>query len=357
MTDEPAPVVPPAQDPAASERARVESPRARRFDALPVLYLLGFVVLSGALVYLYRHPAIRVLPAQEAGLVDTLQQQVETLGGRIGRLESRPAPAAAAPAADLAPLEARIAELEKRPAGSAGAPVDLAPLTARLAEVERRPAPPPPVPPPPPVDLGPLTARLGALEAQGRSAVEALTRRLDALEPRIATAEAQAKQTAGALAAIADRSQRVSRLQAAAAALEAGQKLGDIPGAPPALARFAQEAPPTDAALRLSFGRAAEAAQRASQPAIMEDQPFATRLWNRAQQVVTVRQGDRVLLGDPVAGVLAHAREALDAGDLRGAVAALDGLAGPAAAAMSGWTSQARALIEARAALSGMAAG
>ncbi len=355
MTDEPVPAIPPTHDPSPSQRARVEGPRARRrFDALPVLYLLGFVVLSGALIYLYRHPAVPAVPAQETALVETLQQQMEALGGRIGRLESR----ATAPAANLAPLEARVADLEKRPTGAPGTAADLAPLlaplTARLAEVERRPVAPPP---PPPVDLGPLTARLDALESRGRAAAEALTRRLDSLEPRIAAAESQAKQTAGALGAIAERSQRVSRLQAAGAALEAGQKLGDIPGAPPALARFAQEAPPTDAALRLSFGRAAEAAQRASQPAIMEDKPFATRLWNRAQQVVTVRQGDRVLLGDPVAGVLAHAREALDAGDLRGAVDALDGLAGPAAAAMSGWTSQARSLLDARAALSGMAAG
>ena len=55
-----------------------------------------------------------------------------------------------------------------------------------------------------------------------------------------------------------------------------------------------------------------------------------------------MRQGDRVLLGDPIAGVLAGAREKLDAGDLAGAVKALDGLAGPAGAAMKPWVDQAR---------------
>ena len=89
----------------------------------------------------------------------------------------------------------------------------------------------------------------------------------------------------------------------------------------------------------------------------MDDQDFGSRLWNRAQQIVTVRQGDRVLLGDPIAGVLQHAREQLDAGDLAGAVKGLDGLAGPAAAAMKPWTDQAHALLDARAAIASMAAG
>jgi len=208
----------------------------------------------------------------------------------------------------------------------------------------------------PPVDLGPVSSRIDQLAAQARDAAAQADKRLDAIDARIAAVETQAKQTASALDAINQRTQRAVRLQGASAALAAGQKLGEIPGAPPALARFATDAPPTEAGLRLSFEKYAEAAQKASQPAIMDNQDFGTRLWNRAQQVVTVRQGDRVLLGDPLAGVIAHAREALDAGDLQGAVKTLDGLAGPAAAAMKPWTDQARALLEARAAIASMAA-
>ena len=63
-----------------------------------------------------------------------------------------------------------------------------------------------------------------------------------------------------------------------------------------------------------------------------------------------------MLLGDPVSGILAHARQALDAGDLAGALAALKGLAGPAAAAMADWVGQAQALLDARAALASMTA-
>ena len=369
MTDDTHPI--PAPMP---ERARVDGPAPRRFDTLPILYLVGFVVLASALAYLWRHPAGSVVPPQDGNRVETLQQQVHTLAGRVAQLEQRPT--AVPPAPDLAPFDARITELEKRPsvtvpangAPPAPATVNLAPLEARLTELEHRP------PPAPPADLGPLTAGLAALTAKQvsdagtlngkldsldgriRSSATAITGRLDALEARAGAVEQQVKQTAGQLGAIADHAQRLSRIQAASAALESGQRLGDIPGAPPAVTRFAHNAPPTDAALRLSFNQAAEAAQRASQPAIMDDKPFATRLWTRAQQSVTVRQGDRVLLGDPVSGVLAHARQALEAGDLAGAVNTLDGLAGPAAAAMQGWTGQARALLEARAALAGMAA-
>ncbi|MBV8913356.1 MAG: hypothetical protein JOZ05_09990, partial [Acetobacteraceae bacterium] len=230
----------------------------------------------------------------------------------------------------------------------------------------------------PQVDLGPLTSRVEQLAAQGRTVADQIDRRLDAIETRIGTVEAlakqtaatadaidqrvgaveaQAKQTASTVDAIKGRAERVALLQAASAALAAGQKVPPIPGAPPALARFASEQPPTEASLRQSFETYADQAQKASQPAIMDNRDLGARLWNRAQQVVTVRQGDRVLLGDPIAGVIAHAREALDAGDLAGAVKSLDGLAGPAAAAMKPWVEQARALLDARSAIASMAAG
>lgn len=324
----PAPASPP-------ERARIDGPPSRRRrDFLPLLYVLGFLVLGGSLFYLYRHPGVPASVIQDAARVDTLQQQLQSIGDRLTQLEQRPAPS----------------------------PPNLGPLETRIAALEQRPASLPAVPPAPPVNLGPLSSRLdgvasrldGAAAKQG-SDMAALAARLDTLDGRVAAAEKQGATVAGQLGAVTDRSQRVTRIQAAATALETGRKLGDIPGAPPALTRFANDAPPTEAALRLSFATAAEAAQRASQPAIMDDKPFATRLWTRAQQSVTVRQGDRVLLGDPIAGVLTHARETLDAGDLAGTIAVLDGLAGPAAQAMAGWTGQARALLDARAALATMA--
>jgi hypothetical protein len=335
----------------APERVRVEGPPPRkRFDALPLLYLLGFLVLAGSLFYLYRNPSTPPGVEQAAARVDTLQEQIQSLTDRLAQVEQRPAPA---PPPSLAPLEARIATLERRPVPVAPAAQDLGPITARLDAVSSKQS----------ADMQNLTTRVddvlakqGSELAKQGSDMKGLTARLDTLEGRLAALEKQDSGLSGQIAGITERAQRISRIQAASAALEAGQKLGDIPGAPPALAQFAHDAPPTEAGLRLSFNSAAEAAQRASQPAIMDDKPFASRLWTRAQQAVTVRQGDRVLLGDPVSGVLAHARQALDAGDLAGAITALNGLAGPAAAAMSGWVGQARALLEARAALATMAA-
>ncbi len=450
MTDptlpDPNPIPGPVADPAAPppERVRVDDAApGRRRDLLPWFYVLGFLILAGAVFYLYQNPTVPSGIQQEAVRVDTLQQQVQRLNDRLAQVEARPAPAPVdlapvnreiaalqarpAPAApNLGPLEARIAAVEARPVPP---PPNLAPLEGRIAVLEGRPAPPPvnlaplegriaglenrPTPPPvdlapldkriaavearpipPPVDLAPLESRIAAVEARpipppvdltplnGR--VDALTGRMDgltgkvdtltgqvgtltgkadalggradALEPRIGAVEQQDKQIAGQLGAVAERSQRISRVQAAMAALDAGQRLGDIPGAPPAVARYAQDTPPTEQALRGSFDKAADAAQHAEQPALTDNQSFGSRLWTRAQQAVTVRQGDNVVVGDPLAGVLGRARGLLDAGDLAGAVAAVDTLTGPPAAAMADWAGQAHGLLDARKALSGLAA-
>jgi len=88
----------------------------------------------------------------------------------------------------------------------------------------------------------------------------------------------------------------------------------------------------------------------------MEDKPFLDRLWTRAQQSVSVREGDRVLLGDPVAGVIAKARAALNGGDLAASLTALQALSGPPKAAMADWIGQAQGLLDARAAVAQLAA-
>jgi len=113
--------------------------------------------------------------------------------------------------------------------------------------------------------------------------------------------------------------------------------------------------PPTEAALRLAFPAAVQAALAAAHPP-PQGRPLLQRLWAEAQDLVTVRQGNRVLLGDPAAGMLQQARAALDAGDLAGAVGLIGGLSGEPAKAMEGWLGEARALLDARAALAAWAA-
>ena len=258
-----------------------------------------------------------------------LDQRVQAIEARVAALERRPAPVAAAQPGPVAAAQPGPAAAVG-PGGPAatGAAADLGPLQARIAALEQRPLP---APAPKPDD--------------------SLAPRLTADEARLATLE----KTAELPAQLADRANRVARIQAAFIALSAGRPLGDLPGAPPALARYATTAPPTEAALRLGFPAAAQAALAADHPA-PGDKPFMERIWAEAQDLVTIRQGERVLVGDPAAGVLAHAQTALDAGDLAGAAASVGSLSGPAAQALAAWLDQARGLLAARAALADLAA-
>jgi hypothetical protein len=192
--------------------------------------------------------------------------------------------------------------------------------------------------------------------------VASLSQRVAALEARpaggdtsvlAASVAALAQKLASVAQAGQDATQRLARIEAARAALDAGQPLGVLPGAPPALARYATVAPPTEAGLRESFNAAADAALRASRPA--EPVSLPARLLQRAESLLTVRVAGKVVAGPPAAVPLDAARHRLDAGDLAGALASLAPLDAAAAQAMAAWTGQARALLDARAALRGLA--
>jgi hypothetical protein len=308
---------------------------ARNQNLLPILYLVGFVVLAAGIVALWLNPPT-VAPPPPSPEIATLRQEVRTLQEQVARMEQRPAPAAPAPT-DLAPLTARVAALEAR---KPTPPVDLAPVEASIAALEHRPITDPALS----AKVDALALRLDALSSSVQTSGAALQGRLAPLE-----------RDAGQITALADRATRIARIQAARAALESGVKLGDLPGAPAALARYATAAPPTEASLRLSFPAVADAAMQASKPDV-DDKPFLNRAWATAQELVTLRQGDHVILGDPAAGILTRARAAVDAGDLAGAVADLGALTGPAAATVAGWKAQAQGLLDARSALADMAA-
>jgi hypothetical protein len=392
MTEPPA--LPPPEIP-VEPASEPPSPRAAKRDWLAWFSAAGFLLLAASLIWVWRHPDIQ-LPV----VAQNDAQQIAALDARVARLEQQPTPVAtdlapltgrvtaleqhpvATPAQllkppDLAPLESRIATLEQRPITAPAQPVklpDLAPIEARIAALEQRPIATPTQPVKPP-DLGPIEARIAALEAkqatdsQAVARIDALSARADALdnaqratqsdfthrmdadETRLSKLEHTASQDQAA----GDRATRTARILAAQLALDVGLKLGDLPGAPPALARFASTAPPTDAGLRQEFPAAARAALAASRPPT-DGKPLLDRVWAEAQDLVTIRQGDHVLVGDPTAGVLARARTALDAGDLAGAVAAVGSLSGAPAQAMAGWLADARALLDARSALAEWAA-
>ncbi|MDT7951175.1 MAG: hypothetical protein RQ966_06680 [Acetobacteraceae bacterium] len=383
MTDEPArpDAAPSNSDPDANPprvQVRPSDPSKKR-DFLPLLYLVGFLVLAGSLVYLWQNPPVSPVTTQQAGRVDTLQTQIAALRDQVSKLsEQKPTGPSAA---DVAKLQQQVSALENRPAVAPAAVADLsdkvtalekkeaaAPdaikqLSDKVTELENRKTVTPD-------QLAPLADKVQALEQRptydpasingkfsdlsdkmqnAQDAEGKLSSRLDGLEKQVSTQGDQLK-------ALTQKVQVTARLQSVATALASGQKLGDIPGAPPALARFANEAPPTEAALRESFNDYGQAAEKADQPVNSANADFGSRLWNRAQQVVTVRQGDHVLVGNPIAGVIANAREKLDNGDLAGSVKALKGLEGPAAAAMQPWVDKAQSLVAARSAIASLAA-
>jgi hypothetical protein len=346
--DAAAPAAPPAlpENEAGPPRAAAPPPPRRRGRAGRVLAALLFIVLFAAVGWLAMQqqqlaaqqeaagklppPAPSVSPEQLAALsqrVDALQRQVDQMRQAAQQTPSQDAAAAPpSPPVDLAPLEARIAALEQRPPAPAPAPAPAAP------------------------DLGPIEQKLDnvAAEAQQATAAQAaLGSKLADLQQQLAAAQAKAGQLAG-------KANSAERLTQTRVALDDGLPLGTIPDAPPALAKFATVPPPTQAALRLSFPQAAAAAVHASEPG-SSGKSLGERMWLRAVSLVTVKQGDRVLVGSPTAEVLGAAQARLDAGDLAGTLKELDRLDGPAAQAMAQWRGQAQALLDARAALDQMA--
>jgi hypothetical protein len=335
MSDEPSALPSPEEQPPAEPALPLPERPARR-RLLPWLSAAGFVILAAAIAWVWQHP---VVPPTSTEATDTLGREINALQARVVRLEQRPEPQLP----NLAPLAARVTALEQRPAepSTTVQSADLGPLEARVAALEQR----------QPADVAPLENRLAALEAKQQQ-FEGTLSRVASLQNGESAARADLSHRAEMAVSMA---RRTALVQSATVALAAGQKLGELPGAPPALARFADADPPTLASLRLAFPPAAREALGAARPDT-EGKPFMTRLWAQAQDLVTIRQGDKVLVGDPAAGALERAHDALNAGDLGAAVAALGGLQGAAAQAMAGWLAQARALMAARAALAAWAA-
>lgn len=293
--------------------------------------------------------------------IASVGQTINAIDGRVARLEQRPS---------TTDLIARIDALEKRQvaaavaASSAASPTD-SKLIDRIAALEGRSTPDLNASQTRPVALEQkrsidpqfagqveaLSGRLEAMASRSQSAESELSRRLAATDARLTTVES----ATGQAVSVAQTAARLARLHRAESALAAGMPLGEIAGAPPALARFANARPPTQAELKIAFPTMENAVRAASHPD-MEGKGLFDRMWDRAQGLVTVRQGDTVLLGDKVAGVLSRARNAMEAGDIAGAVAVLSALSGELARASAPWVGDAKALLDARAALADMAA-
>jgi hypothetical protein len=280
---------------------------------------VGFGVLALAIFLVWKYPQIPGSVSDQARDVQMAQRQLAELESRLGRIEQRPPSVAPA---DIARLASRIDGLE----GKVG---DQTAVGSRLDA---------------------LSGRIEALSGRDATGRDTVKQQFDGLSARVAALE----KSAGGLDALSDRMNRIARIQEASVALALGRPTGDLPNAPAALARFAHSAPPTEGQLRLRFLSASDTALSAPQP---DDKaaPFVDRVWERAQNLVTIRRGEDVIVGNSSSVALGRARAALDAGDLKSAVVAVQTLKGPPLQAMGSWIAQANELIAARSALADLA--
>jgi hypothetical protein len=289
-------------------------PTARQRSAWPVVFAVGFVLLAAGEAYLWH--LSRVAP-DEAAQIAALQAQL--------RQAPAPAPAPAPLAAVPADMNARLGTLSSQlDALQTLVNTDHQALAGLQAD---------------PATVAKLNTTVTALQTQDTADHAAL-----------ATLQTD---TAG-LTKLTQKISLLSRLESARMALDAGEPLGAIPNAPPALAKFADAAPPTEAALILAFPAAARAAESAS---VSSDgkRSFWSSVLARVEGLITISNGTHVVVGAPAAGVMNQARAALNAGDLNGAVTVLDTLSQTTQAAMGTWLTQARDVLAARAAIISMA--
>ena len=344
----------PAQ-PDPAKPAAAAKPAAKSGGGGAVLTLFTAALLAGGIYYTWTNP----VPQPDNPVVAELGRRVHALGEQTAQAAS----SAASLAQQVQALSDRLDKLEHAAPASGAAP-DLGPVNARLdslaAQIDALSKAPradgqPAEPAASPQAVTDLAAKLDAAAAAQKAALDQLTDQAKQSVAALATRLDKLEQGAGAVSSTAEHAARLTAIQAAVVALNAGQKLGDIPGAPPALARFATTNPPTETALREEFPGVAAHAREVSRPDVSH-KSFLERALTRLQQSVTVRQGDDVLVGDPAAGVLAEAEEKVRIGDLDGAVASLRRLQGPAADAVKDWADRAQALADARAALAAMSA-
>jgi hypothetical protein len=290
------------------------APNPPERDRVSWFYGLGFLILAAAIFYVWQNPRTLVETQRNAAATQALQQSLAAVDGRLSKLEQRPAP-------DIGKLAARVDVLEGRVS-------DQTQLASRMDT---------------------LSGRIESMAGRDQTSFDALKQQLDALTSRVAALEANS----GGLDAASKRINRIAKLQEASLDLAAGRPVGDLPNAPEAIARYAHTAPPTEAKLRLEFHSAKQAALAAKQP---EDssQPFVGRVWEKAQGMLTIRQGDHLMVGNTSADLLNQATAALDAGDLPAAVKAVEALKGAPKQAMAEWLGKAEALLSARAALANM---
>ncbi|MCI4643301.1 MAG: hypothetical protein MRY64_00780 [Hyphomonadaceae bacterium] len=273
-------------------------------------------------------------------LEDRLNRQISRLEERLDRAEERlsapPIRIEEGPgeevAADLAALQARLSAIEAIEPGEGGVSDaelarSLAGATSRIETLETR------------LENELARHEREILDLDGN--LDELEASFDALREDVRTARTDAE---GRIAAAAEAALALSTMDAAARrgqpfvqALEALEQVRpDLRGLE-ALAPIAETGAPTQDDLVRQFPDMAEAVLSALQPETADSgvMGVAGRLFGDAVQVR--REGDT-----PVLEALEAANDALDEGDLGGAIMALEPVDGPAGEALAGWLQGAR---------------
>jgi hypothetical protein len=235
--------------------------------------------------------------------IAALENAAQTAKSGAGDIEARLKAAsdrAGALKQDIAALDSRVKSLESAPAPKAAASADLQPVNAKLADLNDR--------------------------------VAGLAKAQDALRSSTGTA-AMAMAVQNLRRAIAEGKPFASELKTLTTL--AGEPL-DVA----ALEPRRESGLASLATLQREFDRSAMAAIEASRPPA--DGSFTGNLLAKARGLVRVRPTGDVPGSTPEA-VLARAENRLDSGDLSAAIRETGELAGPAAAAMTPWLSEAKA--------------
>jgi hypothetical protein len=268
-----------------------------------------------------------------------LRAGIDALANRIDSLP------ASGGGTDLSAIEARLRALESVEAGDTVAPEDLAralaALSDRIAALEARPAVPDTSERVAALERDFATLRDSTLEQtkQGRSLADMLA--------RVQTEQSDARAAAASASSVAGAALALSAIEAAARqgrpfeadyrALRAALPTVD---AVRALGPLAVTGAPTLGDLKDDFHTASETARKAAPAETSGQWGWVNKFFGGA---VTVRKADGSD-EDPFA-LISRAGEALEEGDLAGAVAYTTRLDGAPAAAMSGWTEAAKRRI------------
>lgn len=200
-------------------------------------------------------------------------------------------------------------------------------------------------------------ADLIATQAQLEQKQAVLSAQLAALQNQVVadhTTLAALQVNAQEISTLTARMAQLNTIAAARMALETGQPLGVVPHATPALAVFANTAPPTLLQLKEAFPAAARSAQAASLIAPSESH-FWDKVRLRLEGLITISNGSHVIFGPPAAAALSQMRNALANDDLAQAILAAQALPPSAQTAMASWLTPAKQLLAAQQALLNMA--